>query len=473
MFCWYALDCILDGLLTASGQEDLDALNVLHVKSCPYLPGTANRYSISSRSSRLSLKQSKENVDNEDNNSESNSNSNLNTNNMNNESKMDFNISPSFDLAHKTASYQFAKQHKTDQRSFNDSEAPRNGRKTSNDFDALDHHHHHNQLLLYHQQPEEYHEYQKLQQHHHNASPASSSSPVYHDMMCHPHFFMQQHHQQPHSRHPSSSCTEASSIHDSQDLTGFDIQGLRKRSFKQRILPSKSSSKKEDVLPSSRRRSRDEEDDDDDLFRSPSSPLVIMGTPTQVMSVSEELKGKQAWMSSPPLSQNNIDFDCDYTSSSHSNVNLTPNNTNVIIGANNNKKKLTSAVATTTSTTTTTSTSTANNKNNNNNLNNKNNTATSNNIASEANRIKITCWLSDQSNPNQWIYTQQKQDCNKTICLIVNLIPLSFLSLIIKRSMQFYCISSLSKRKTNSIRTRPLRRMNPSRLWVWKDEFTS
>ena len=28
----------------------------MHVKSCPYLPGTANRFSVSSRSSRLSLK---------------------------------------------------------------------------------------------------------------------------------------------------------------------------------------------------------------------------------------------------------------------------------------------------------------------------------------------------------------------------------------------------------------------------------
>ena len=39
---------------TITGQEDLDGANVLHVKSCPYLPGTANRYSVSS--SRLSLK---------------------------------------------------------------------------------------------------------------------------------------------------------------------------------------------------------------------------------------------------------------------------------------------------------------------------------------------------------------------------------------------------------------------------------
>lgn len=43
-------------LVASAGQEDLDASNVMHVKSCPYLPGTANRFSVSSRSSRLSLK---------------------------------------------------------------------------------------------------------------------------------------------------------------------------------------------------------------------------------------------------------------------------------------------------------------------------------------------------------------------------------------------------------------------------------
>lgn len=45
-----------DRVFCAIGQEDLDASNVMHVKSCPYLPGTANRFSVSSRSSRLSLK---------------------------------------------------------------------------------------------------------------------------------------------------------------------------------------------------------------------------------------------------------------------------------------------------------------------------------------------------------------------------------------------------------------------------------
>lgn len=37
------------------GQEDLDASNVHHVKACPYLPGTANQFCVSSRSSKLSL----------------------------------------------------------------------------------------------------------------------------------------------------------------------------------------------------------------------------------------------------------------------------------------------------------------------------------------------------------------------------------------------------------------------------------
>lgn len=37
------------------GQEDLDAQNVLHVRACPYLPGTANRFCSSLQSSRLSL----------------------------------------------------------------------------------------------------------------------------------------------------------------------------------------------------------------------------------------------------------------------------------------------------------------------------------------------------------------------------------------------------------------------------------
>lgn len=407
------------------GQEDLDASNVLHVKSCPYLPGTANRYSISSRSSRLSLKHisndvQEENVENEENNSDNNSTGNLNTNNMNNESKLDFNIniSPSSNLANKsdkTASYHFSpsktseehKSYKADQRSFNDFEVnSRNGGKTSNYLDALDHHHH-NQLLLYHQQPE-YHEYQKPRQHHnthqhdhHEPSPASSSSPVYHGMMCHPHF-MPHHQQQPPSRHPSSSCcTEASSIHDSQDLTPYDVQlGLRKRqSFKQRILPSKKE----------KNRSRElEEDEDDDLFRSPSLVISMMAnarhTPasSSVMSVSGRFTPgitggfsggnsiRQAWkMESNPLgSKNNIDFDCDYTSSSHdSNVNST---LEAMIHGNskNEKYQLQTTSSSTISTITSTTTSTANN---NNDLNNKNNTATANNIASEANRVEIPC----------------------------------------------------------------------------------
>ena len=54
LFLSFSLSLFLSSSL--SGQEDLDASNVMHVKSCPYLPGTANRYSISSRSSRLSLK---------------------------------------------------------------------------------------------------------------------------------------------------------------------------------------------------------------------------------------------------------------------------------------------------------------------------------------------------------------------------------------------------------------------------------
>src|SRR2546426_7763096 len=56
------------------GQEDLDASNVLHVKSCPYLPGTANRYSVSSRSSKLSLNQ----YDKEDGTGSDDNNTNLN-----------------------------------------------------------------------------------------------------------------------------------------------------------------------------------------------------------------------------------------------------------------------------------------------------------------------------------------------------------------------------------------------------------
>lgn len=56
------------------GQEDLDASNPLHVKSCPYLPGTANRYSVSSRSSKLSLNQ----YDKEDGTGSDDNNANFN-----------------------------------------------------------------------------------------------------------------------------------------------------------------------------------------------------------------------------------------------------------------------------------------------------------------------------------------------------------------------------------------------------------
>lgn len=407
----------------ALGQEDLDASNVLHVKSCPYLTGTANRYSISSRSSRLSLKNNdnQENLDN-DNNSESNST--LNGNNVNHESKtgIDLNINPSSLAMNKTA-YRFPSSppHQLQQHPLGDQ---------FNDFEA---HHHSNSIDGCNKKTSNEKNALFDNQSHYRDLPATASLSLWHETY-HPHI-MQLETRHERLKHPFSSGRESASSC-SSSLQDFDsVQGrIRKRtgSFKQQIhaaLPvtsfcsrgSSSGDHHEHHGNNKRRRSR--ETGIGSLRCTSSSSLVISMTshaccptsssssstvpinsfasPSLVVSVSEGIQGRnlrrQAWMTSQeePLassSKNNIDFDCDYTSQFADNDINSPFNALLLNDDNEddtkkqkniNKKNVKSVSG---------STSGGNNiKNNNNNNNIKNNTASNNMNASDGKRIQITC----------------------------------------------------------------------------------
>ena len=411
----------------ASGQEDLDASNVLHVKSCPYLPGTANRYSISSRSSRLSLKNN-DNQGNLDNDNNSESNSTLNGNNVNHESKagIDLNINASSLAMNKTA-YRFPSSppHQLQQHPVGEQ---------FNDFEA---HHHPNSIEGYNKKTSNEEDALYDNPSHYRHLPATASLSLWHETY-HPHI-MQLETRHKRLEHPfSSSSGRESASSCSSSLQDFDsVQGrIRKRtgSFKQRIhaaLPvtsfcSRGSPPAEDhEHPGNNKRRRSRETGIGSLRCPSSSSLVISMTshaccptsssssstvpmnsfasPSLVVSVSEGTQGRnlrrQAWMTSQeePLassSQNNIDFDCDYTSQFADNDINSPFNALLLNDDNEddtkkqkniNKKNVTSVSGSTSGVN--------NNKNNNNNNlnNNKNNTASNNMNASDGNRIQITC----------------------------------------------------------------------------------